>query len=480
MVQSELLFNSRALLWNLHNLAICGFLFIAMAIFFVSLYRSIGVNDIDAYAYIQGAHSLRWGLAYVDAGGNALDHWPPGYSLLLSTFKDPLQASYWINALSLATATSALFVLALQSTWPRLPAIGFAGAFGCGFLNSLAAEAKPDILAYAVFLIATCLVLQDRPVRRTIGFVLVSVLIPVKLIAVVFFPAFLLHDAWKLKLSEMFERWAEYLIASSVWSASVIAILVFNLKTSDTIVPPSHGVVSLNTLLFEVWRFVQDFFRAFLANWYGSIRPPMHLIVFATVRIAGVLALASLRLNPRGQKVRDTGLAVLCLSWALELVRVYYAGPRLMGFGLLLILLGCAPKAAAGSRWVAYGAACFAAAILNTLLVDRSGAAHPRYAAMAQQIEPFLDPTKRLYTNSLWLVDVHLGKLSIPIHERPPESSDAVCFLHVRLPNYDAVGAKVWPIAVPTETWTSVAEVDGASLFCRVPDRSPGSSSKNG
>src|SRR5262249_35818321 len=156
---------------------------------------------------------------------------------------------------------------ALQNTWPRLPAIGFAGAFGFGFLNSLAAAAKPDILAYAVFLIATCLVLQDRPVRRTIGFALVSVLIPLKLIAVVFLPAFLLQDAWKLKLSEMFERWAEYLTAIFVWLAAVIAMLMFNLKTLGTIVPPSHNVVSLNTLLFELWRFVWEFFRAFLANW---------------------------------------------------------------------------------------------------------------------------------------------------------------------------------------------------------------------
>src|SRR5438128_40351 len=77
------------------SLLLCG----ATLLLFVVLHSDIGINDIDAYAYIEGARSLRQGLGYVDTAGSALNTWPPGYSLLLSRFQDPLWASYWINAL---------------------------------------------------------------------------------------------------------------------------------------------------------------------------------------------------------------------------------------------------------------------------------------------------------------------------------------------------------------------------------------------
>ena len=62
-------------------------------------------------------------------------------------------------------------------------------------------------------------------------------------------------------------------------------------------------------------------------------------------------------------------------SRVLELVRTFDATPRLMGYGVLLALLGCAPRPTACFGWVAYGAACFGAAVLNTVLVDSIGAA---------------------------------------------------------------------------------------------------------
>jgi hypothetical protein len=442
-------------------------LFSATFLVFVVLHHSIGINDIDAYSYIEGARSLRQGLGYVDTAGNSLNHWPPGYSLLLSRFQDPLWASYWINALSLAVATSVLFLLALQSGWPRVAAGGLAGGVGFGFFQSLASSAKPDILTYATFLAAAFLVLDDRPRRRTTGLILMSVLTPFKQIAVVFFPAFLLHDLWGHKFEWPNKRWLEYFVISIVWLACIIFLLGFNLVTFGAMFPPSLDKPTLTGLILEFWRFVHDFFRGFLANWYGSIRPLIFLIVFALVLFTGLIALASLRREDAGRNARRVGVLVLSFSWALEFVRIFYAGPRLMGYGILLALVGCAPpKSSIGRRWVAYGAACLVAATLNAALVDSSGAGHPRYAAMAQAIEPFLDNTKPLYTNSQGLVDIHLGRRSIPI-EVLPASSQAACFLEVRLPNYDAVGAKVWPIQEPTENWTLIADVDGARLYCR-------------
>src|SRR5262249_24455247 len=149
-----------------------------------------------------------------------------------------------------------------------------------------------------------------------------------------------------------------------------------------------------------------------------------------------------------GLNARRAGISVLGLSWALELVRVFYAGPRLMGYGLLLLFVGCAPKAAASLRWVAYGAASLLASVLSVVLVEKIGAGHQQYARMVEDIEPFIDATKPLYTNSLGLVDVHAGRRSIPVNDLPLPLA-ASCFLHVKLPNFDAVGPKVWAMPVP-------------------------------
>jgi hypothetical protein len=466
MLKIEPTFNFRKVFAAQRDLSICSLLLVAMLIFFISLHLSIGINDLDAFAYIEGARALGRGLGYVDSGGSALNHWPPGYSLILSLFEDPLQASYWINGLSLAIATPTLYLLALQNGWPRFAAIGFAVAFGCGFLHSLAASAKPDILTYAVFLVAAFLIFQDGAWRRTTGLILLSILTPLKLITVVFFPAFFLHDVWTFKPPGLIKRWREYFIAVCAWLAALIFLIVFNLRTLGAMFPSSHEKPTLNALAFELWRFVQEFFRAFMANWYGSIRPPIFFIIFVVVLAAGLVSLATLKRAEVGLDARRTGMVILGLSCILELVRIFYAGPRLMGYGLLLALLGCAPRPTACIRWMAYGAACFGAAVLNAMLVDSSGASHPLYAAMARRIEPYLDPTKPLYTNSLWLVDVHLGRRSTPTKVFPA-SSDAACFLDVRLPNYDAVGAKVWPIDMEMTTWTLIADVEGAKLYCR-------------
>jgi hypothetical protein len=286
------------------------------------------------------------------------------------------------------------------------------------------------------------------------------------MISVVFFPAFFFYDVWKYNLSDLIKRWWQYLFAGCAWLAAFFSLIAFNLMTLHTVFPPSHEKPTLNALTFEVWRFVQDFFRAFVANWYGTIRPPIYLTIFFAVLIIGLYSLASLKRETLGQDVRRTGMIIIGLSWLLELVRIFFAGPRLMGYGILLVILGCVPRTKTDLRWAAYAAACFGATILNIAMVDSSGAGHPLYAAMARRIEPYLDSTKPLYTNSQGLVDVHLGRHSIPIHELPA-SSDAICFLEVRLPNFDAIGAKVWPIDGSITTWTLIADVDGARLYCR-------------
>src|SRR5262249_3078225 len=136
-------------------------------------------------------------------------------------------------------------------------------------------------------------------------------------------PAFLLHDVWNDKFAWVTKRGLDYLIAGCVWMASLIFLLVFNLRTLGAVFPPSHGHSSLTKLMLELWRFVQGFFREFLANWYGSIRPPIFLMLFVIVLTAALVALSSLRSEEAGRDARQVGILVLGLSWAIEFVSIF-------------------------------------------------------------------------------------------------------------------------------------------------------------
>jgi hypothetical protein len=58
-------------------------------LFMFLLHPRLGIRDGDAFAYIMGGALCGLGAEYRSLIGEAFNHWPPGYSLLLSLFPDP-------------------------------------------------------------------------------------------------------------------------------------------------------------------------------------------------------------------------------------------------------------------------------------------------------------------------------------------------------------------------------------------------------
>jgi len=79
-------------------------------LFMFLLHPRLGIRDVDGYSYIMGARSLHLGTGYRSLAGQPFNHWPPGYSLLLSPFRDPVSAALILNYLSFG-ATNCFAVL---------------------------------------------------------------------------------------------------------------------------------------------------------------------------------------------------------------------------------------------------------------------------------------------------------------------------------------------------------------------------------
>ena len=105
----------------------------------------IGIRDVDAYVYIVGAHSIKAGNGFVELNGRPITLWPPGYSLILSLFPDPIIASTAINYLMLGVAAAALYLLARQQGWPWQAALGLGLDMSFGFFRIMATNSAPDV-----------------------------------------------------------------------------------------------------------------------------------------------------------------------------------------------------------------------------------------------------------------------------------------------------------------------------------------------
>src|SRR5688572_16118707 len=87
-------------------------IFLASVLGIWLLHPRIGIPDVDAHASIIGAHSLKRGHGYRDLHNAPLNHWPPGYSWLISLARNPVMAAQVINYLSFGGAVAMLFLLA--------------------------------------------------------------------------------------------------------------------------------------------------------------------------------------------------------------------------------------------------------------------------------------------------------------------------------------------------------------------------------
>ncbi len=421
------------------------------------LHPRIGVRDSDAVAYLTGAMSLAAGRGYVDLLGHPLNHWPPGYSWLLSMWQDPLRGSQLINYSAGGACAALLFRLARLLGWASTPALCVTAVLTTGFLRGVATNASPDVLTYAGFLWAATAWARTRGDAPG-PYLAWSALIPVKLIAALFAPAGLAAAWW----ASGRPRPLAISAAAVGWTAAVGGVLSFNHFTAHEVASGSYRPASVASMLHFLQSTTLGLPRTWLAFWYGSVVSwPVLPAILVTVLIA-VWAYAGLAADRSARPVRALGIALLGLCVSLAAL-VDYGGWRLIGYAAITLLLGFRP-AHRLRAWPLYAAASLVLACVNARAVNSLGANDPRYAELAHAAVG-AGARPGIATNSFHLLDVHQGVGSRPVTRLDDVRED--WFLRVDLPAYDAVATTVWPVPTPSPGWCQTAAFPGGALFHR-------------
>ena len=425
----------------------------------------VSITDCDAAAYVQGARSLRAGHGYIDALGNHLNHWPPVYSFLLSLWPNPLAASLAINLVSLGLASVLAWALARRAGWSEAHSVSLAAILGFGFFADLTHHLKPDILAYAGFLAGVWCYGRGTLGGRVAGCFVFALLIPVKLIAVTFAPGLLLAELACLGPRTFFPaRWREILAAGCSWLLVLGGLLLYNAHTLKEVTPTTYAPASLHSVVTEGGRFCIDFFRTGLASWYGSIRPLPFIVSFALVAGVGLACLLSLRWERGGRLTFKMGLAILALSFGLEFYKIFFAGPRLMGYGMLLMLIGLRPVRNSAPLWAGYAAALLMLSVYNHASNCNLGLNHPDYEAAALEASSHLPADQTIYTNAHAVLGVHTGRPSIVCADLRGLPAGS-WYWEVNLPNYDAITTVITAPPAKDESWRQLVKLTNGSIY---------------
>jgi hypothetical protein len=430
----------------------------ASSLLLAVLHPRIGVRDADAVAYVVGAMSMRAGRGYVDLMGGPLNHWPPGYSWLLSFSSEPIFASQAVNYAAYGLCTGLLFRLARAAGWPRFSALCVTVAIVVGFLRGVATNTAPDILTYAAFVWAATAWVRSAGARLS-PYLMWIALIPLKLVAALFAPAAVLAAWWRSAQIGSVKIGA---IALG-WITMAMAVLMFNYATMDAAVPPSYERASATSVSQLLKALVGGVPRTWLAFWYGSIASWPVFAAVTVVTMSGVCAYARLVVDARGGSLRALGGSLLGLSLLLA-VAVNYGGWRLMGYGAIVLVLGFRPRERSGAAWLVYGLAALVLAIANAWTTNSMGVNDPRYAEVARTaVAAGVRPP--VATNSFHVLDVHEGVGSHPVSGLGEVREDR--FFLVKLPAYDAIATSVWTVVLPGTGWCVEAEFFGGALYGR-------------
>jgi hypothetical protein len=437
-------------------LALCATLTIML------LHPSLGVRDVDGYAYIIGARSLREGNGYRDFLGQPLNHWPPGYSLLLSLSGNTFFIATVVNYFSFGVTVGLLYYLLLKSGWSWQAALGLSTALGSGFLRLQANSAHADILTYALFLTAICAL--DRA-YRLLPSLIWALLIPIKLIAVIFLPAAFTADLFvsRWSLHRLFIKYAPGAILSVL---CVAGLLTLNQLTIQQWIPSSHHQSSLGSLLLDAKIFIFSVPREFLFGWYGTVLAPFPRIAFLVCMLLVLTALLSMRPAPERTWYTAYGISALGFSSLLLLVREYTPSVRLVGYGLIVLFFGFRPRPWANPIWLFYGLASLVTAVVNAMTVNSLGSMDPHYAELAAQTGAEYKDAKTIATNSYHILDLHANLPSVPVSDYS-EAINYERFLWVTLPNYSQATSTITPIVHPGPEWCEEKRFVGGVLFGR-------------
>jgi hypothetical protein len=430
-------------------------------LFMFLLHPRLGIRDVDGYAYIMGARSLHQKNGYRSLTSEAFNHWPPGYSLLLSVFPDPLPVALILNYLSFGAATGLLYYLLRRHGWTWQAGLGVSVTFASGFFRLLANQAHADMLTYALFLAAICFTVQGP--GRTLPAVIWAFLVPVKLIAVVFLPPAFAADSigrrqdWKKLLRS-------YIPAVIVTATGIGSVLAFNILTVGTWIPSSHDKSSLKVLALGVKSLIISIPRAFLFNWHGPVSDPFPRIAFPVCMLLAAICLSSLRSKPDGKWLRIYGASCLVCSGLLLCVRSYDPSARLVGYGLIILMMGFRPMKWANGVWMLYGLVSLVTGVENGMSVNSLGSNDPRYAELAAQFRSYYVGSEIVATNSFHILDLHANIPSIPVEDYP-DAAHYQKFFWVTLPNFGAVGNSVIEMPHPGKEWCEERKFSGGVLF---------------
>jgi hypothetical protein len=438
---------------------------LAVIVFALLLHAQIGLRDIDAISYIEGARSLRAGHGYVSIAGVPLNHWPVAYSAILSLFPEPLFGALIVNLLSLGACVVLVIRVAARAGWLRGDRVLLGSILGFGFLYDLASVAKPDIICYAGFLGSVLCYGGDRR-WRIAGLAVAAALVPFKMIAVTFAPALLFADLATLRLGKFVrERWVEVLYGFAFWCLCLGLVMVHNYSSLGAVTVKSVSDSSFTAFANEILRFCTSFFRNGVVIWYGSLRGAEILIPVGVVLVIGCGCLTTLRRHSAGGAMWLLGFVVLGLSWALELYGVYDAAPRLMGYGMILVLLGLRPVPRVRWLWLTYACAVIALTAYNRIDKTDLGLNHPMYVDAANEVRNAISSkTDVVYTNTFRLLDTLEGIASREVadFDRVPRGA---LYWHSSLPKPDVM---IQPGgSSPLPEWPVVSILSTGTLYRR-------------
>jgi hypothetical protein len=431
--------------------------------FMFLLHPRLAIRDGDGYSYIMGARSLRRGAGYRDLAGTGFNHWPPGYSLLLSVFPDAVRAAQALNYFFFGVTVGLLYYLLRRFGWDWQPALGFTLALGSGFFRLITNEAHADILTYALFFMGIALAV--RGTGRLLPGLIWAFLVPIKLIAVIFLPSAFVADVVARRESWKRCLWS-YAPAAIMTAIAVGGVMTFNALTVGAL--SSNAKSSAGTLVWGVERFVVSILRRFLFDWHGSVSTPFPKVALPLCIVLAGICFCFLRPAPDGGWLRVYGVAYLVCTWLLLSVRFFDPSVRLTGYGLIVLIMGFRPMKRARGIWLLYGLVSLAVGITNGMTTNCLGSNDPRYAQLAFEFRSYYRGADIVATNSFHILDLHANIASVPVADYS-EADRYQKFFWVTLPEFDALPVTITPMPRPGRGWCEERQFSGGILFARCP-----------
>jgi len=332
-------------------------------------------------------------------------------------------------------------------------------------MRNLATGVRPDILAYGLFLVGAVSYLHSGAAKHRLGaYFLWSLLIPIKLVAVVFVPAAVLAD-WISSTTRSREKLQEWSAGLAMCGFATAGVVAYNYATIGRWVNPSHEHLSTQSVRELLW-FGYDYLRQFFWHWNGSVLEFPASAFFLVACALTIGCLSTLRWRHANKVAFRLGLSILVCTLALTLVRSFEIGPRLFSYGMLLVLASFAPSGRFQWLWVSYACWVLATGALNQWTSLEEGASHPAYEQLALTSRglPGLGDAYTC-TNSFHVLDLHIRIPTHPVKGYPlPEECES--FYWVALPAFDRSGI-VTEMDRPGADWCEVGAVPGATMFRR-------------